>query len=711
MRKTFTWLGCLVAAAMLSSSLVVEAQFVRNAERTLRNGEVSSVIPEKEKNALLSLYNQLDGANWKGSYSWNITESPSSWKGVTIEQGHVVKIQLDGVRLKGELPASIADLTELKELWLSSNQLSGTLPDALFTHKKLQVLVLDNQSVVKSGGGEERTLTGKLPKRIDMPELHTLSANTCGFTGELPRDLNAPKLKVVYLSDNFFSGSIPEAWFLLPELNMITFQDNNLSGELPDFSKAKKLSVCFFGIGVGKRGNPNLSGHLPKSFAGCPSLAQLEIQRTKVKGQIPKDVNLLKNTLTDLYLSDNQMDGVIPQELAECVKLKNLYLGNNQFVGPLPDLGSLVNLQALELTKNEGIGGTIPTWLPKLQKLTTLRMAKMGLTGTLPKELAPDGNGNGIERLFHLDFSQNQLEGSIPEEWKSFEKLSTLFVSENKLSGNPIPVILSWSNIRTLDISHNQFSGVIGKLFDKGSFESLGRCNISHNHFQGPITTRIYSQEAEPFFGFFPKGMNVSYNDFVFKDFANLTDALSSDLVTDLCVYSPQNAYGEEKTLTLKEGEQLSLDGSLSDVPNVGHLKKFPENIPAKYQWYLNGKMIEGATKPVYEIAKVGADHKGVYVCKATHDLIPNLELVSREMLLAVETGLVDIVSGDTQLRRDGNLLIYPSALHLYIYSMEGGLVAEGVGETISVAQLPSDRYIVVIKKAEGDNEAVKCLL
>lgn len=711
MRKTVTRLGCLVAAAMLSSSLVVEAQFVRNAERTLRNEETSSVIPEKEKNALLSLYNQLDGANWKGSYSWNITESPSSWKGVTIEQGHVIKIQLNGARLKGELPASIADLTELRELWLSSNRLSGALPDALFTHKKLQTLVLDNQTIVKSATEVEYTLTGKLPSKIDMPELQTLSLGTCGLTGELPRDLNAPKLNFVVLSDNNFSGPIPEEWFLLPNLSMITFQDNNFSGELPDFTKAKKLSVCFFGFGQKQRGNPNLSGHFPKSFAGCPSLAQLEIQRTKVKGQIPKDVNLLKNTLTDLYLSDNQMDGVIPQELAECVKLKNLYLGNNQFVGPLPDLGSLVNLQVLELTKNEGIGGTIPTWLPKLKKLTTLRMAKMGLTGTLPKELAPDGNGNGIEKLFHLDFSHNQLEGEIPEEWKSFDKLSTLFLLENKLSGNPIPIILDWSQMNTLDISHNQFSGTIGSLFDGKHFESLGRCNISHNHFQGPITTQIYSQEAEPFFGFFPKGVNVSYNDFVFKDFANLTDAFSSSLVTDLCIYSPQNVYGEEKVLTLKEGEKLLLDGSLSDVPNVGHLKNFPENIPAKYQWYLNGKMIEGATKPIYEIAKVGADHKGVYVCKATHDLIPNLELVSREMLLAVETGLVDIASGDTQLRRDGDRLIYPSALHLYVYSMEGELVAEGVGETISVAQLPSDRYIVVIKKAEGDNEAVKCLL
>lgn len=642
---------------------------------------------------------------------WDITQSPTTWKGVTIKKGHVVKIQLDGAKLMGELPASIADLTELKELWLSSNRLSGALPDALFTHQKLQMLVLDNQAVMKSSTEMEYTLTGKLPAKIDMPELQALSVNSCGLTGELPKEVTAPKLKMVLFADNNLSGAIPEAWFLLPELHSITFQDNNFSGDLPDFTKAKKLSVCLFSLGQKQRGNPELSGRFPESFAGCPFLAQLELQRTKVTGRIPQDINLLKNTLTDLYLSDSQLEGAIPQELAECTKLVNLYLGNNKFVGPLPDLGSLASLRVLELTKNEGIGGTIPAWIAKLQNLTTLRMAKMGLTGKLPKDIAPDGQGNGIKKLFEMDFAQNQLEGELPKEWESFDVLSALFLSDNKLTGNPIPVILKWRQINTIDLSHNQFSGTVETLFDKGQFESLGRCNISHNHFRGPVTTQMYGQVAQPFYGFFPKSANLSYNDFVFEDFANLTDAFSSTLVTDLCIYSPQNAYGKEKTVTLKEGEKLTLDGSLAAVPNVGNIGGFDDQIPAKYQWYLDGKQIDGATEPTYEIAKVNASHKGVYVCKATHDLVPGLELASREMILAIEVGLVDIVPGDARLQRDGDRLTYPSALHLYVYSADGQLIADSVGEAVSVAQLPSDTYIVVIDMAEGGRQAVKCLL
>lgn len=121
MRKAFTRLSCLVAAAMLSSSMVVEAQVARNVEQTLREGEATSVIPEEEKKALLDFYNKLDGANWQKSKRWDISQSPSTWKGLTIRNGHVVKIDLGGAKLKGELPASIAQLTELEELWLYSN--------------------------------------------------------------------------------------------------------------------------------------------------------------------------------------------------------------------------------------------------------------------------------------------------------------------------------------------------------------------------------------------------------------------------------------------------------------------------------------------------------------------------------------------------------------------------------------------------------------
>lgn len=80
-------------------------------------------------------------------------------------------------------------------------------------------------------------------------------------------------------------------------------------------------------------------------------------------------------------------------------------------------------------------------------------------------------------------------------------------------------------------------------------------------------------------------------------------------------------------------------------------------------------------------------------------------------MLLAIEVGLVDIVPGDARLQRDGDRLTYPSALHLYVYSADGQLIADSVGESISVAQLPSDTYIVVIDMAEGGRQAVKCLL
>ncbi len=714
MKKPLFSLICFFTVTLLSLSMEGQAQVPSNVKENLKAGETSTTeIPESEKKILLDIYNQLDGANWKSSKRWDITQSPSTWKGITIKDGHVTIIKLAYTGLKGQFPSSIAGLSELKELWLYGNKLTGNVPDALFTHQKLSKIVLDSQVEINSKRETIHTLTGTLPSKIDMPELTVLSVNSCGLTGELPKEIKAPKLQQVILSNNKFTGSISPEWFSLPQIMVFTAQDNGgLSGDIPDFSKAPKLLYLYLGTGGKGPGNPNLSGTLPKSFAGCPNLSQLEIQRTKVGGSIPKDINVLKNSLSVLALSGSQFEGVIPQEIAECTKLKQFAIGDNKIVGPLPDLSPLTNLQMLELSGNEGIGGTIPTWLPKLKKLTRIRMAKMGLTGSLPKELAPDGSGNGIQKLFLLDFSYNKLEGEVPAEWEALNKMTTLFLSHNKLSGNPIPLMLKLRQLRTIDISDNNFSGSIEKLFDRSSFESLSHCNVSHNHFSGSIVKEVYDiQKKEPFYGFFSGGANFSYNDFVFEDFSNFTDGLASDRAKDAAIYSPQNAYGEAKSYTCKEGEKITLDGTLKDVNNVGNIKPYSQKISAKYQWYLGGKRIKGATKPTYTIEKVDGSHIGVYVCKATHFLVPGLTLVSKEILISWPEGVLDITPGDVELRKEGDRLIYSSARHLYVYNIKGQLVTEGAGESVFVGQLNSAVYIVVVEKADGKKMAIKYLL
>ncbi|MCX8676434.1 hypothetical protein J3U20_02070, partial [Apibacter sp. B3919] len=84
-------------------------------------------LPEKEYQALVDIYNQLNGSNWSGSNSWkkwdisenNLHEIP--WSGVTVENGHVTGLSLYYFyNVKGKLPESIKNLEYLNYLSLSS---------------------------------------------------------------------------------------------------------------------------------------------------------------------------------------------------------------------------------------------------------------------------------------------------------------------------------------------------------------------------------------------------------------------------------------------------------------------------------------------------------------------------------------------------------------------------------------------------------------
>eukprot|EP00833_Pecoramyces_ruminatium_P016901 jgi/Orpsp1_1/1190933/evm.model.d7180000082268.1 len=76
-------------------------------------------------------------------------------EGITCENNHITKILLSQTDLNGALPASIGNLTFLKELELNSCQLKGSIPKEIGNLSNLQILdIYDNQ------------LTGEIPPEI-----------------------------------------------------------------------------------------------------------------------------------------------------------------------------------------------------------------------------------------------------------------------------------------------------------------------------------------------------------------------------------------------------------------------------------------------------------------------------------------------------------------------------------------------------------------
>ena len=127
--------------------------------------QAQSSIPASEQQALLELYDQCGGTGWADGYNWRSASGPDKYAGVIIQDGHVQGIALDGVGLTGQLPKSFfTAFPELRLVGLSSNKLSGPIPEAFGSMTKLQALTLSRN-----------LWTGQLPnldKLVNLKILH-----------------------------------------------------------------------------------------------------------------------------------------------------------------------------------------------------------------------------------------------------------------------------------------------------------------------------------------------------------------------------------------------------------------------------------------------------------------------------------------------------------------------------------------------------------
>ena len=81
---------------------------------------------ETDREALIALYNATGGPNWNRKDNWLSDVPISEWDGVTTDDnGRVTALALNNNELSGEIPAWLGSLTNLKELYIPANQLTG----------------------------------------------------------------------------------------------------------------------------------------------------------------------------------------------------------------------------------------------------------------------------------------------------------------------------------------------------------------------------------------------------------------------------------------------------------------------------------------------------------------------------------------------------------------------------------------------------------
>ena len=307
--------------------------------------------------------------------------------------------------LGGEIPASLGNLTSLRELRLDSNAFSESIPDSITNLTALTYLSLSNNR-----------LSGSLPTNIgNLIQLQNLGVTQNQLSGDLPTSIeNLTKLQYLGLGDNDFTGNIPNLG-RMTSLFSLDMNDNELDGRIPSalgsLSKLTSINLA----------RNNLSGSIPSALGNLSQLQFLDLDQNELDGGIPSSLGRLSN-LESLFLDQNQLTGSIPSQLGDLRKLVGLRLDNNQLGGAIPsglfDLGDdpnssddddLGSLRDLSLYRNQ-LSGAIPPSIGNLPNLEQLNLSENSLIGTIPVELGK------LSKVDWMGLSCNYLHGQIPSE-------------------------------------------------------------------------------------------------------------------------------------------------------------------------------------------------------------------------------------------------------------------------------------------------------
>ncbi|MCP3936626.1 MAG: hypothetical protein GY708_14765, partial [Actinomycetia bacterium] len=285
-------------------------------------------IPQTECDYLAALAIATDFANWNDNAGWLAHNSPCGWVGVTCGGGHVTNVALPDNTLTGTIPADLSDLSDLVELDLSRNRLSGTIPDvsAIAT---LEVLRL-----------QDNELGGVVPGDLDL----------------------LPSLRIVDLDTNWLSGGVPVDLTSSTSIEYLDLSHNDLGGTIPATLGSMTALVT-----LDLQGN-ELTGGIPASIGSLSGLEHLNLASNQLTGGLPASFSSLTN-LRFVRLYDNTLSGTLPSALSALTQIEVFAINNNTFSGAIPTtLSAWTNLRWWSSQRNPSLG-PVPTQISNLPQI------------------------------------------------------------------------------------------------------------------------------------------------------------------------------------------------------------------------------------------------------------------------------------------------------------------------------------------------------
>ncbi|XCF07622.1 T9SS type A sorting domain-containing protein [Tamlana crocina] len=586
--------------------------------------------------ALVALYNSLNGDQWTDSTNWlDTTKAISSWYGITETNGRVTGIDLGYQNnVSGSIPSEIGDLTELETFWIQASSITGEIPSSIGNLTKLRQLVL---------------------------------YYTYGIIGSIPASIqNCTNLEWIYLSGNELEGTIPDLSGLNSLTNFVIDNNNFQFGDFENEFASYQNNISQF-------------IYSPQKYVGEDVNSVLEIGQTETLNA--SLVSGGQNSYNWYRMNADGSDGgFVSAGMSVDVTINNtddykwyyFYEINSSLVPGLilrsgffhfaepptssPDYNALVALY----NSTNGENWTNNTnWLDTTKPLNTwhgiynvvnnrvvdLNIGNNNLTGSIPPEI-----GN-LTELTYLSLWGNELTGNIPPEIGNLTKLTYLDLAPNNFSGSIPTEIGNLVNLETLWLNQSGLSGSI-----PASLVNLTKLKHLHLHSSiGPgwgDNTSAYSGDFPDLTALPLELLHIYNNYFEFSDVADELETYKAN-IPDF-QFSPQFTQDLPEDTNIGVGSDITL--TVTDVPIASKGMKTKTVVAQNtYQWFKDNVAItENGNSDTYVINNAQTSDSGIYHCEITNTDTP--DFVIRRAFITLNVGTLG-----TEEQQLEQLRIYPN--------------------------------------------------
>ncbi|KAG7963677.1 hypothetical protein I3843_09G130200 [Carya illinoinensis] len=382
-------------------------------------------------------------SNWSRSTSLNIKSN--SFSGSLPE--NFARLYRTN-KLSSRLQMNMFDnLPNLLHFSITCNQFSGELPSTLYKCKQLQILSLSYNNFMGRFLGLLNLASNNLTIESSTPKSSFFSTLS-----------NLKYLEMLLLSANPLNGIFPSHYNI----------NGNISREISNLSSLTTLLLD----------NNQFAGPIPTTTGKLHKLEAIYLQNNKLEGSIPPDLCNLES-LVELNLATfNQLTSMVPLSSWNITYILDVNLSSNLLDGYLSiEMGNMKVLRILDLPRNylefldlsnKKLSGKIPKSLEALLYLKYLNVSFNRLQGKILRE-----DHLKTSQLYHLCQIRHFVvlhDCKFPHAFKIFDVECE--VLRNTRHKNLIKIINICSNI--------EFKALVLEYMPNGNLE---KWLYSHNHY------------------------------------------------------------------------------------------------------------------------------------------------------------------------------------------------------------------------------------